>query len=63
MHKQVILLNGPSSSGDRCPGSAEASLAFLYPKNGCDLTVDTHSMTTKECAECIFSRCFGGFDE
>ena len=27
------------------------------------LTVDTHSMTTTACAERIFSRCFGGFDE
>lgn len=58
-----VLRAREAARGNRCPGSAEASLAFLYPKDGYDLTVDTHSMTTTACAERIFFRCFGGFDE
>ena len=101
MEKQVILLNGPSSSGkstlaaclqrliqakrrerydrlwmirvscppevlrereaargNRCPGSAEASAAYLFPKNGYDLTVDTHSMTAADNAGWIYGHCF-----
>lgn len=38
---------------DRCPGSAEASYTYLYPKEGYDLTVDTHFMTITECANRI----------
>ncbi|MBP0969562.1 MAG: DUF3795 domain-containing protein [Oscillospiraceae bacterium] len=36
--------------GDRFIGSAEASLKYLYPKDGYDLTVDTDMMTAGECA-------------
>jgi chloramphenicol 3-O phosphotransferase len=39
---------------DRCLGSAEASYTYLFPKEGYDLTVDTHSMTISECANQIF---------
>ncbi len=39
---------------DRCPGSAEASYTYLFPKEGYDLTVDTHFMTTSECVNKIF---------
>lgn len=38
---------------DRCPGSAQASYTYLYPKEGYDLTVDTHFMTIAECADRI----------
>ncbi len=38
---------------DRCLGSAEASYTYLYPKEGYDLTVDTHFMTVSECANSI----------
>ena len=41
---------------DRCLGSAEASYTYLYPKEGYDLTVDTHFMTTLECANKIFEK-------
>lgn len=41
---------------DRCPGSAEASYTYLYPKEGYDLTVDTHFMTISECADRILER-------
>lgn len=40
--------------GDRCPGSAAASLEYLYPKEGYDLTVDTHAETSLECAMRIY---------
>lgn len=43
---------------DRCSGSAEASYTYLYPKEGYDLTVDTHFMTISECANRIFERVF-----
>ena len=39
---------------DRCLGSAEASYTYLFPQEGYDLTVDTHSMTISECANKIF---------
>ena len=39
-----------SARGDRCPGSAEASFAYLYPQDGYSLTMDTHVMTPAECA-------------
>ncbi|MBR6627199.1 MAG: AAA family ATPase [Lachnospiraceae bacterium] len=39
---------------DRCLGSGEASYTYLFPKEGYDLTVDTHFMTTSECADKIF---------
>ena len=35
---------------NRCLGSAEASYTYLFPKDGYHLTVDTHEMTTGECA-------------
>ncbi len=41
---------------DRCLGSAEASYTYLFPKEGYDLTVDTHSMTASECANKIFDK-------
>ena len=41
---------------DRCLGSAEASYTYLFPKEGYDLTVDTHSMTALECANQIFEK-------
>ena len=51
-----ILLAREAARGNRCPGSAEASDAYLFPKDGYDLTVDTHAMSAAECAELIF-RC------
>lgn len=49
-----ILLERERERGNRCPGSAEASDEYLYPKDGYDLTVDTHAMSGAECAERIF---------
>ena len=36
---------------DRYVGSAEASLTYLYPKDGYDCTVDTHTMLPDACAD------------
>ncbi len=44
--------------GDRCPGSAEASYEYLYPKEGYDLTIDTNGMTPDECSLAIYENLF-----
>lgn len=38
--------------------SAEASLQYLFPKDGYDLAVDTNSMTAAECAGKIYKALF-----
>lgn len=43
---------------DRCLGSAEVSYTYLFPKEGYDLTVDTHFMTLLECANQIIDKIF-----
>ena len=57
-----VLQKREKERGDRCPGSAESSLTYLYPKDGYDLTVDTQILTAEECSEKIcenlFSRSF-----
>ena len=53
-----VLLARESARGDRCPGSAEASDAYLFPRDGYELTVDTHSMSAAECADRIFRYVF-----
>ena len=41
--------------GDRCVGSAETSLQYLYPKTGYDLCVDSCNASPAALAEVIFS--------
>ena len=53
-----VLREREAARGNRCPGSAEASAAWLYPKDGYDLTADTYRMTAAECARRIFDHCF-----
>ena len=48
-----IIRKREQERGDRCPGSAEASYTYLFPKVGYDLTVDTHFMSISECANKI----------
>ena len=48
-----VLIAREEARHNRCIGSAEASYTYLYPKNGYDLAVNTHSMTSQECAERI----------
>ena len=45
--------------GNRCPGSAEASETYLFPREGYDLTVDTGSVPPAENAVQIFDSFFG----
>lgn len=44
-----ILRQREAARGNRCVGSAEASLEYLYPQEGYEVTVDTHEMTTEDC--------------
>ena len=53
-----ILREREKRRGNRCPGSAEASLQYLFPKDGYDLAVDTNSMTVAECAGKIYKTLF-----
>ena len=48
-----VLIEREKARGDRCPGSAEASLAYLYPKDGYDLTVDTGRLSPGEAAAAV----------
>lgn len=48
-----ILRKREHERKDRCVGSAEASYTYLFPKEGYDVTVDTHFMTITACANKI----------
>ena len=43
---------------NRCLGSAESSYTYLFPREGYDLTVDTHFMTVSECSNKIIEEIF-----
>ena len=58
-----ILQAREAERRDRCLGSAEASDEYLFPKDGYDLTVDTHAMSTEECAEQIFTSFFNKLEK
>ncbi len=45
-----VLRQREEARKNRCLGSAEASYEYLYPKDGYDLTVDTHRMSAAQCA-------------
>lgn len=45
-----VLQSREQARKNRCPGSAEASSIYLYPRNGYDLTVDTSANAAVECA-------------
>lgn len=53
-----ILRKREQLRGDRCPGSAESSAEFLFPKTGYDLTVDTGKGSPAENALLIFKKAF-----
>lgn len=53
-----ILKQRELERGDRCPGSAESSYQYLYPKAGYDQVVDTGSHSQAENASIIFERFF-----
>ena len=48
-----ILKKREKERGNRCIGSAEASLEYLYPKENYDLTVDTSLKTTEQIVDQI----------
>ena len=48
-----ILRQREVARGDRCPGSAEASLKYLWPKEGYDLCIDNGKVSATENAEKI----------
>ncbi len=50
-----ILRRRETERGDRCVGSAEASLQYLYPKTGYDLRVDSSEASPAALAEVILS--------
>lgn len=49
------LIRREEIRGNRRPGSAEASLQYLYPQNAYDATVDTFSMSRQECTAKIIA--------
>ena len=49
-----LLRQREAARHDRCPGSAEASEKYLFPKEGYDLTVDTSRKTPAETALAIY---------
>ncbi len=50
-----ILRKREQERGDRCPGSAEASLQYLWPKEGYHLCVDSGVRSASEIAEEILA--------
>ena len=50
-----VLLEREFARKNRCIGSAESSYTYLYPQEGYHLTVDTHQMSSKQCAQIIYS--------
>ena len=53
-----ILKKREQERKDRCPGSAEASATYLFPKDGYDLTVDSGLRSAEENARIIFEALF-----
>ena len=51
-----VLRQREKARGDRCPGSAEASEKYLYPRDGYDLCVDTSVLSAEACADRICER-------
>lgn len=45
-----VLKQREKERKNRCAGSAESSYKYLFPKDGYDLTVDTHILGTDECS-------------
>ena len=53
-----ILREREQARGDRCPGSAEASAEYLYPKDGYEMTIDTSRGTQAGNALTIYETLF-----
>ena len=55
-----ILLRRERERGNRCPGSAEASLRFLWPKDDYDLCLDNGKVSAAQNAETILKTIASG---
>lgn len=53
-----ILIKREIERNNRCIGSAEASYNYLYPKNNYDLTINTNSENSVNCAMKIINNLF-----
>lgn len=53
-----ILKKREKERGDRCPGSAESSAEYLFPREGYDLVVDSGLNSPEENAAAIFGILF-----
>ena len=53
-----VLREREQARGNRCAGSAEASAAYLYPREGYDLTIDTGMKPSQANALSIVERAF-----
>ena len=53
-----VLREREKARKNRCLGSAEASYEYLFPKDGYELTVDTHRMSTAQSALEIYTSVF-----
>ena len=53
-----VLREREAARGKCCPGSAESSTDYLFPKDGYDLTVETHGMTAADSADWVYAHCF-----
>ena len=51
-----VLKKREKERKNRCLGSSEASYTYLFPKEGYDLTVDTHYKSLDECCELIYNK-------
>jgi len=50
-----ILRKREKERGDRCIGSAEASMEYLWPKEGYDLTIDNGRISVEENADTVIA--------
>ena len=55
-----VLRERERARGDRCPGSAEASAAYLYPRENYSLTVNTGRLSPEKNASLLYEKVFGG---
>ena len=53
-----VLIARERARKDRCIGSAEASMTYLYPKDGYALSVDTGKATPCACADALYRQFF-----
>lgn len=53
-----ILREREKARGDRCPGSAESSARYLFPKTGYEVTADTGCTAPRENAAFIAEKLF-----